>query len=113
MDLCCNQAYKKLHPPQQQRSKVSWTRKGFVLACRERYRWVDFVFNGIDGFIRHKTGRHAALLAHYGFLSVFPMVVVLTTILGYALENYPNLQTRIVDSALTNVPIIGETLGPG
>jgi len=69
------------------------------------------VFGGIDGFIRHRTSRHAALLAHYGFLSVFPMLVVLTTILGYVLENRPGLRVEIVDSAFANIPIVGETIG--
>ena len=35
---------------------------------RLKSRTIDFIVGGIDGFIRHKTKRHAALLAHYGFL---------------------------------------------
>lgn len=82
-----------------------------MLRFRDRSRALDFVFGGIDGFMRHKTSRHAALLAHYGFLSVFPMFVVLTTILGYVLESRPSLRAKIVDSALANIPIVGEQLG--
>ena len=88
----------------------TWTQKGFVLRLRQRNRTVDFVFSGVDGFVRHKTGRNAALLAHYGFLSVFPLLVVLTTILGFLLEGDSDLRTRIEDSAFANLPFIGEQL---
>ncbi|MEO6125068.1 MAG: YihY/virulence factor BrkB family protein [Ilumatobacteraceae bacterium] len=105
---CCEDATittRAIHP------HPNWTEKGFVLRLRDRFRPLDFVFGGIDGFLRHKTGRHAALLAHYGFLSVFPMLVVLTTILGYVLESRPNLRAKIVGSAFANIPIVGETIG--
>lgn len=82
-----------------------------MLRVRDRSRPLDFVFGGIDGFLRHKTSRHAALLAHYGFLSVFPMLVVLTTILGYVLQSHSDLRIKIVDSAFASIPIVGETIG--
>jgi len=44
--------------------KPTWTQKGIVLRFRQRAHVIDFVFSGVDGFVRHKTGRHAALLAH-------------------------------------------------
>ena len=90
--------------------RVPFTQKGAILRARQRWPRVDFLFSGIDGFVRHRTGRNAALLAHYGFLSVFPMIVVLTTILGFVLESHEHLRTTIVDSALTNVPLVGETI---
>jgi len=90
--------------------KTPLTQKGIILRLRHRWRPVEFLFTGLDEFKRHRTSRNAALLAHYGFLSVFPMVVVLTTILGFVLEGHPGLRKTIVNSALTNVPIIGETL---
>jgi YihY family inner membrane protein len=64
----------------------------------------------IDGFIRHKTGRNSALLAHYGFLSVFPLFVVMTTILGFVLEGDSTLRKDITDSAFSNIPFIGQQL---
>lgn len=33
------------------------------------------------------AGKHAALLAYYGFFSVFPLLLVFTTVIGYALAN--------------------------
>lgn len=71
---------------------------------------IDFLFSGIDGFRRHRTGRHAALLAHYGFLSVFPLLLAITTVLGFLLQSRPGLRNRILDSAMAKVPIIGQTM---
>ncbi|MCU1367282.1 MAG: hypothetical protein JWN39_2921, partial [Ilumatobacteraceae bacterium] len=85
-------------------------RSGVVQRLRERSSAVDFVFSGIDGFVRHRTGRHAALLAHYGFLSVFPLLAVMTTILGYVLESYASVRQRIVNSVFQNIPFIGEQI---
>jgi len=90
--------------------KVTWTQRGIIQRMRERSAPLDFVFSGIDGFVRHRTGRHAALLAHYGFLSVFPLLVVMTTILGYLLESYNWLREQIVDSAFANIPFIGQQI---
>ena len=88
-------------------AKPTWTEKGPVLRLRERSRAFDFALTGVDNFRRHKTGRHGALLSHYGFLSVFPLFAVMTAILGFVLKNRPKLQASIVDSAFAHIPIIG------
>lgn len=87
-----------------------WTEHGLVLRLREKYAFIDFLVSAIDGFRRHRTGRHSALMAHYGFLSVFPLFLALTTILGFVLQGNPDLADRIVNSTMSNVPIIGQTL---
>ena len=91
-------------------TKPAWTSRAFATRLRSRSKTIDFVFDGIDGFRRHRTGRHAALLAHYGFLSIFPLLLALTTILGFVLQGDPGLRNRIINSALANIPIIGQTL---
>ncbi len=84
-----------------------WTRRGRTLALRQRRSIVDLVLRVLEGFQRHRTGRNAALIAHFGFLSVFPLMVVLTTILGFVLQNRPDLRNDIIDSALGNLPFVG------
>lgn len=91
-------------------AKPTWTQRGAVQRLRDKSTPVEFLFSAIDGFRRHRTGRHSALLAHYGFLSVFPLLLVLTTILGFVLQGHSGLRARILDSALANIPIIGQTL---
>jgi membrane protein len=55
-------------------------------------------------------GHWAALVAYYGFFSLFPLLLVFTTILGFVLQDNEELQDRILDSALSQFPIIGETI---
>lgn len=87
-----------------------WTQRGAIQHLREKSPRVDLAFSTIDGFRRHHAGRHSALLAHYGFLSVFPLLLVLTTLLGFVLQGHSGLRDRILDSTLANIPIVGQTL---
>jgi membrane protein len=84
-----------------------WTQRGRALAMRQRSPIVDLALRVLEGFQQHRTGRNAALVSHYGFLSVFPLMVVLTTILGFVLQNRKDLRKDIIDSALGNLPFVG------
>jgi membrane protein len=57
-----------------------------------------------------QAGNLAALIAYYGFLSTFPLLLVLVTVLGIALANNPHLQEQVLNSALTEFPVIGPQL---
>jgi YihY family inner membrane protein len=97
-------------PARKPAPKPAWTKRGIVQRSRDRHASVDFGFSTLDSFQRHRTGRNAALLAHYGFLSVFPLLLVLTTILGFVLHSQTHLRDRIINSTLANIPIIGQTM---
>src|SRR2546421_542909 len=56
------------------------------------------------------AGNLAALMAYYGFLSLFPLLLALTTVLATVLGSHPDLQRRILNSALTQFPVIGEQI---
>ena len=64
----------------------------------------------LDGFRRHQTGRNAAVLAYWGFLSIFPLLLAATTILGFVLEGNEDLRDDILDSALSQIPVVGTTI---
>ncbi len=53
----------------------------------------------------------AAIITFYAFLAIFPVLLLATSILGYVLQGSPELQGMILDSALSNFPIVGEQLG--
>jgi membrane protein len=53
----------------------------------------------------------AALIAYYGFISLFPLLLLFTTVLGFLLEDNQGLHERALHSALDNFPIIGEQIG--
>ncbi|SDN77320.1 YihY/virulence factor BrkB family protein [Geodermatophilus sp. DSM 45219] len=52
----------------------------------------------------------AALITYYGFLSLFPTLLLLATVLGLVLAGDPGLQQRLLDSALGEFPVIGPQL---
>jgi YihY family inner membrane protein len=58
-----------------------------------------------------QAGNLAALLAYYGFFSLFPLLLVLVTVLGFVLAGRPDLQSRILHSALAQFPVIGDQIG--
>jgi YihY family inner membrane protein len=92
---------------------MAWTSHPRVLGIRNRYPAADVVVETLDGFRRHLTGRNAAVLAYYGFLTLFPLLMAATTVLGFVLDGNPGLQERIVDSALSQIPVLGSELQTG
>lgn len=62
-------------------------------------------------FVDDQAGYLVGLIAYYAFLSFFPLLILFTTGLSFVLSNYPDLQARVLDSALSEIPIIGEQLG--
>ncbi len=52
----------------------------------------------------------AALIAYYAIVSLFPLIFLLTTVLGYLLAGNPELQATIVNSALGKIPGVGNQL---
>lgn len=63
-----------------------------------------------EGFRRHRSGRNAAVIAHFGFLSVFPLMLVFTSVLGFVLQTHEKLRDRIIDSAVAQLPFIGQQI---
>ncbi|HUF98114.1 MAG TPA: YihY/virulence factor BrkB family protein [Ilumatobacter sp.] len=87
-----------------------WTSLPQVVNLRDRSKLADIVVGTFDGFRRHLTGRNAAVLAYYGVLTIFPLLMAATTILGFVLEGDAELQRRIVDSAFSQIPVIGDQI---
>jgi membrane protein len=52
----------------------------------------------------------AALIAYYGFVSLFPLLLLLSTILGIVLTGNVALQHRVLNSALSQFPVVGKQL---
>ena len=63
-----------------------------------------------EGFRKHRSGRNAALISHYAFLSVFPLLLVFTSVLGFVLQGDSKLRTSIVNSALNQLPFVGQQI---
>lgn len=92
---------------------MPWTEHPKVAAMRRRNRFVDVAVETLDGFRRHLTGRNGAVLTYYGFLTLFPLFLAASTVLGFVLEGDPNLRDDLVDSAISQVPFIGDQIASG
>jgi YihY family inner membrane protein len=57
-----------------------------------------------------RASRLAALIAYYRFFSLLLVLLVLVTVLGFALQDSPHLREAILDSALAQFPVIGQQI---
>ena len=78
---------------------------------QQTHRPLAIGFGVIKKFGDDRAGALAALIAYYGFLSVFPLLLLLTTVLGYAMDNNSSLKRSVIRSALHDFPIVGQQLG--
>jgi uncharacterized BrkB/YihY/UPF0761 family membrane protein len=92
---------------------MAWTEHPKVTDLRRRNRIVDVVVEVLDGFRRHLTGRNGAVLTYYGFLTLFPLFLAASTILGIVLESKPEWEEELVGSAAESVPFIGSQIAGG
>jgi YihY family inner membrane protein len=74
---------------------------------QQRRTWLAFPVAVVKKYGDDQAGNHAALLAYYGFFSLFPLLLVLVTALSFVLEGRQDLQQDILTSALANFPVIG------
>jgi YihY family inner membrane protein len=61
-------------------------------------------------FGNDQAGNLAALLAYYAFFSLFPLLLVMTTILGFVLQGHPGVQQSVEHSVLGQFPVIGDQI---
>jgi membrane protein len=73
---------------------------------------LSFVAAVIKKFGDDQGGQLAALIAYYGFVSLFPLLLVFVTILGFVLQGDHAEQQKILNGALGQFPIIKKTLDP-
>jgi membrane protein len=80
---------------------------------QQRHRWLGFPLAVLQKYADDQGGYHAAAITYYGFFALFPLLLVLTTVLGFILQSHPHLEQRIVASALGQFPVIGPQLSHG
>ena len=64
----------------------------------------------VKKFSDDEGGSMVSLIAYRGFFSLFPLLLLLTTVLGYLLAGDPELRRSVLDSTLSQFPVIGEQL---
>ena len=74
---------------------------------QQRHSVLGLPFGVLKKYGDDQGGKKAALLAHYGFLSLFPLALVFLTVLGYTLANNPELKQGVIDTLARQFPGLG------
>jgi YihY family inner membrane protein len=77
---------------------------------QRRHRWAGMPLAVLYKFFDDQGNVLAALITYYAFVSLFPLLLLLVTVLGYALHGNEQLQVDVLNSALSQFPVIGEQL---
>jgi membrane protein len=90
---------------------------GSVLRWLDRQQkkrsWIALPFAVVKKFSEDSAGNLAALIAYYMFFSLFPLLLVAFTVLGFVAAGDPSLQARIHDSLISQFPVFGKQLPAG
>jgi len=57
-----------------------------------------------------QAGYLAALICYFGFVALFPLLLIFVTILDVTLKSHPELHRDLLNSALTQYPVIGDQI---
>jgi YihY family inner membrane protein len=80
-------------------------------AFQRRHRWMSFPIGVVYKYVDDQGGYLAALITYYGFLSLFPLLLLLSSVLGLVLQGNQSLQHQVLHSTLAQFPVIGNDLG--
>ena len=80
---------------------------------QRRHRWLGFPLAVLQKYSDDQGSYLTATITYYGFFSLFPLLLVFTTVLGFVLQGNSHLEGRIVNSALGQFPVIGPQLARG
>jgi membrane protein len=78
--------------------------------AQQRRAWMAIPVAVIKKFGDDQAGSQAALVAYYAFFSLFPLLLVFVTVLGFVLQGNPDEAQAVENSALGQFPVIGTQL---
>jgi membrane protein len=77
---------------------------------QEGHRLFAFSLAVIKKYNEDSAGRQAALLTYYSFLSLFPLLLILTTITDVVVGKNPHLHNTIISGLTSYFPLLGNQL---
>lgn len=77
---------------------------------QRRHSAVEFPLAVLYKYVDDTGAYLAALIAYYGFVSFFPLLLLMSTVLGFALAGDSHLQQQVLNSALREFPVVGGQL---
>src|ERR1700710_1567136 len=84
---------------------------GRVDAFQRRHPGAGFPLAVLYKYFDDNGSYLAALITYYAFVSLFPLLLLATTVLGLVLSGDAHLQHQILDSAIKEIPVVGPSLG--
>src|SRR3981189_161958 len=87
-----------------------WDRLHAFDRFQQRRKRFSFIVAVIKKFADDQAGQLAALISYYAFVSLFPLLLVFVTVLGFILQNDPPEEQRILNGALGQIPLIRDQL---
>jgi hypothetical protein len=75
---------------------------------QQRSRWLGFPFAVIRKFADDHGGALTTVIAYNAFFALFPLLLVVVTVLGFLLGRDSGFQQRLLGSAVAEFPIIGD-----
>jgi YihY family inner membrane protein len=76
-------------------------------AYQRQHRWAGLPLAVVYKFFDDQGSYLAAQITYYGVVSLFPLLLLLATFLGYGLHDSRHFQRQVLDSALAQFPVIG------
>jgi len=77
---------------------------------QQRHTVIAFPWAVMQKFGNDQAGGKAALIAYYGLFALFPLLLLLATVLGFVLSGNPALRDQLINSALGSFPVIGDQI---
>lgn len=77
---------------------------------QRRHRRAGLPIAVVYKFVDDQGTYLAAIITYYAIVSLFPLLLLLSTILNFVLEGRPDLQQQVLSSALGQFPVVGDQL---
>lgn len=77
---------------------------------QQRHTPSAFVIGVVKKYGEDSGGQLAALITYYGFVSLFPLLLVFVSVLGFVLQGDPSLRVRVEEGTLGQFPLISGQL---
>lgn len=83
---------------------------GGIDKFQRRHRSAGFLVAVVKKYGDDQAGYQAALVTYYGFLALFPLLLILTTVAGIIAQNHPEFGRQLVESVTGYFPVVGQAL---
>ena len=77
-------------------------------AFQRRHSWLGLPIAVVYKYFDDQATYLAVIITYYGLFAVFPLLLLASSILGFVLQGNPDLSQEVLDSALSQFPILGD-----